>query len=113
MMVEQPQCTNRGWFFLLAVFGMFCVLVNCLMPYVAAFGGTAVSTDWTVITAANAFYKEAVAAIIGGLLALEHGGRPYVQPPPGTVTTTSGATTQTIETPPIVEVAPPRGPETH
>lgn len=101
---EQAQCSNRGWFFCLAAFGMFCVLINCLMPYFVARG----APDWTVITAANGFFKEVVAGIIGGLLALEHGGRPYVPPPPGTVTTTtaSGASTTTTATPPIVEEVP-------
>lgn len=58
---------SRKWFFLLALFGMMSVLINALAPY---FFGTGVS-DWTVVTSANQFFKETVAAIIGGLLALE------------------------------------------
>jgi len=69
---------SRQLFFLLALFGMVSVLTTTLLPYFA--NG---SPDWTIVTSANQFFKETVAAIIGGLLALEtrDGYHPPAAPP--------------------------------
>lgn len=76
---------SRQLFFLLALFGMASVLVNTLMPYFVHGG----APDWTVVTSANQFFKEIVAGIIGGLLALETRDG-HAPPPVALAPTTEG-----------------------